>query len=196
MTFFPFPRSVDFGNAGSEKAKDAAGECPPPDSNPSNRLNTSSVEKTRQDCQDSSRNLDSRIPISSANKRRLERSNQSSRPVRQNPRCPQNPSVLLRRGRESNPRIAVLQTATLPLGYPADGASHQGNGCLHSVNATWRAAPLGVMEWWSNGVMGWWSNGVMEFQGTAVSKPPLLGTNGFSALSTSTVRDPFGYRSG
>ena len=25
-----------------------------------------------------------------------------------------------RRGRESNPRIAVLQTATLPLGYPAD----------------------------------------------------------------------------
>ncbi len=24
------------------------------------------------------------------------------------------------RGRESNPRIAVLQTATLPLGYPAD----------------------------------------------------------------------------
>ena len=26
----------------------------------------------------------------------------------------------MRRGRESNPRIAVLQTATLPLGYPAD----------------------------------------------------------------------------
>ena len=25
-----------------------------------------------------------------------------------------------RRGRESNPRIAVLQTATLPLGYPAN----------------------------------------------------------------------------
>jgi hypothetical protein len=25
-----------------------------------------------------------------------------------------------RRGRESNPRIAVLQTATLPLGYPAE----------------------------------------------------------------------------
>jgi hypothetical protein len=25
----------------------------------------------------------------------------------------------MRRGRESNPRIAVLQTATLPLGYPA-----------------------------------------------------------------------------
>jgi hypothetical protein len=27
-----------------------------------------------------------------------------------------------RRGRESNPRIAVLQTATLPLGYPAGRA--------------------------------------------------------------------------
>ena len=25
----------------------------------------------------------------------------------------------MRRGRESNPRIAVLQTAALPLGYPA-----------------------------------------------------------------------------
>ena len=30
-----------------------------------------------------------------------------------------------RRGRESNPRIAVLQTATLPLGYPADCESGQ-----------------------------------------------------------------------
>jgi hypothetical protein len=30
-----------------------------------------------------------------------------------------------RRGRESNPRIAVLQTATLPLGYPADGEKMQ-----------------------------------------------------------------------
>src|SRR5438128_746959 len=28
-------------------------------------------------------------------------------------------SRFTRRGRESNPRIAVLQTATLPLGYPA-----------------------------------------------------------------------------
>jgi hypothetical protein len=27
--------------------------------------------------------------------------------------------MLMRRGRESNPRIAVLQTAALPLGYPA-----------------------------------------------------------------------------
>ena len=30
-----------------------------------------------------------------------------------------------RRGRESNPRIAVLQTATLPLGYPARVESGQ-----------------------------------------------------------------------
>ena len=29
------------------------------------------------------------------------------------------PKCLLRRGRESNPRIEVLQTPTLPLGYPA-----------------------------------------------------------------------------
>src|SRR5512132_677484 len=36
------------------------------------------------------------------------------------PRCPTKPAEILRRGRESNPRIAVLQTATLPLGYPAD----------------------------------------------------------------------------
>jgi hypothetical protein len=33
----------------------------------------------------------------------------------------------LRRGRESNPRIAVLQTATLPLGYPARYASSERN---------------------------------------------------------------------
>ena len=30
-----------------------------------------------------------------------------------------------RRGRESNPRIAVLQTATLPLGYPAEHLSER-----------------------------------------------------------------------
>src|SRR5947207_1444921 len=30
-----------------------------------------------------------------------------------------NPRVKQRRGRESNPRIEVLQTPTLPLGYPA-----------------------------------------------------------------------------
>ena len=34
-------------------------------------------------------------------------------------RCPPKPCVMMRRGRESNPRIEVLQTPTLPLGYPA-----------------------------------------------------------------------------
>ena len=52
-----------------------------------------------------------------------ERANQSNRHVKQKPRCPQNPSAILRRGRESNPRIAVLQTAALPLGYPAVSGS-------------------------------------------------------------------------
>jgi hypothetical protein len=36
-----------------------------------------------------------------------------------------------RRGRESNPRIAVLQTATLPLGYPAIFARWQLRSVLH-----------------------------------------------------------------
>jgi hypothetical protein len=49
-----------------------------------------------------------------------ERANQSNQGVGRKPRCPTKPSEILRRGRESNPRIAVLQTATLPLGYPAD----------------------------------------------------------------------------
>jgi hypothetical protein len=41
-----------------------------------------------------------------------------------------------RRGRESNPRIAVLQTATLPLGYPADSEKRQTiSACGVSVNA-------------------------------------------------------------
>src|SRR6476661_7016769 len=48
------------------------------------------------------------------------RANQSNRRVARKPRCPTKPSEIVRRGRESNPRIAVLQTATLPLGYPAD----------------------------------------------------------------------------
>ena len=34
----------------------------------------------------------------------------------------------MRRGRESNPRIAVLQTATLPLGYPANVRADNING--------------------------------------------------------------------
>ncbi len=37
--------------------------------------------------------------------------------------CPQKPQAMNRRGRESNPRIAVLQTAALPLGYPAVSGS-------------------------------------------------------------------------
>jgi hypothetical protein len=48
-----------------------------------------------------------------------EQANQSNRCVEKKLRCRANPSAVLRRGRESNPRIAVLQTATLPLGYPA-----------------------------------------------------------------------------
>jgi hypothetical protein len=47
------------------------------------------------------------------------RANQSNRPVERTPCCSRKPNVVWRRGRESNPRIAVLQTATLPLGYPA-----------------------------------------------------------------------------
>jgi hypothetical protein len=43
-----------------------------------------------------------------------------------------------RRGRESNPRIAVLQTATLPLGYPAVRARNERNVRLERVNATRR----------------------------------------------------------
>ena len=35
------------------------------------------------------------------------------------PRCPAQPRSVLRRGRESNPRMEVLQTSALPLGYPA-----------------------------------------------------------------------------
>ncbi len=38
----------------------------------------------------------------------------------------------LRRGRESNPRIAVLQTAALPLGYPA--------GCVRTHYRVWQAS--------------------------------------------------------
>jgi hypothetical protein len=52
-----------------------------------------------------------------------------------------------RRGRESNPRIAVLQTATLPLGYPADGVRNERNARHYSVSM------YHGMEQWSNGVM-------------------------------------------
>jgi hypothetical protein len=39
----------------------------------------------------------------------------------------------LRRGRESNPRIEVLQTSALPLGYPAD-ANRNSRSELGAVN--------------------------------------------------------------
>ena len=39
-----------------------------------------------------------------------------------------------RRGRESNPRIEVLQTPTLPLGYPAEIANRSVGACSESVN--------------------------------------------------------------
>src|SRR5437588_8631985 len=52
-----------------------------------------------------------------------------------------------RRGRESNPRIAVLQTATLPLGYPA-GINERG------ISDVRRCCQRGSrMERWSSG--GW-----------------------------------------
>jgi hypothetical protein len=51
-----------------------------------------------------------------------------------------------RRGRESNPRIAVLQTATLPLGYPAICARNERNVGAQRVNAAKRNRNDGVME--------------------------------------------------
>src|SRR5207253_1376269 len=50
----------------------------------------------------------------------------------------------MRRGRESNPRIAVLQTATLPLGYPAVA-----RGAKLS-SAAKRCQRKAEMECWSN----------------------------------------------
>src|SRR5438067_3433961 len=40
----------------------------------------------------------------------------------------------MRRGRESNPRIAVLQTATLPLGYPAVCARRETIECRQALS--------------------------------------------------------------
>jgi hypothetical protein len=52
-----------------------------------------------------------------------------------------------RRGRESNPRIAVLQTATLPLGYPARNFSRRKiSGFQPQVSMRSRVP----MECWSN----------------------------------------------
>ena len=52
---------------------------------------------------------------------------------------------ILRRGRESNPRIAVLQTATLPLGYPAGCVRNERNVGAHRVNAAKRCVPTNVI---------------------------------------------------
>ena len=41
-----------------------------------------------------------------------------------------------RRGRESNPRIEVLQTPTLPLGYPAASANGRLGARRRAVNET------------------------------------------------------------
>ena len=51
-----------------------------------------------------------------------------------------------RRGRESNPRIAVLQTATLPLGYPAICARNERNVGAQCVNAAKRFVPTNVIR--------------------------------------------------
>jgi hypothetical protein len=61
------------------------------------------------------------------------------------PGCPAKPSMLWRRGRESNPRIAVLQTATLPLGYPAICARNERNVGARRVNAATRSVPTNVI---------------------------------------------------
>ena len=53
-----------------------------------------------------------------------------------------------RRGRESNPRIAVLQTATLPLGYPAICARNERNVGAQCVNAAKRFVPTNVIRDW------------------------------------------------
>ena len=51
-----------------------------------------------------------------------------------------------RRGRESNPRIAVLQTATLPLGYPAICARNERNVGAQCVNAAKRFVLTNVIR--------------------------------------------------
>jgi hypothetical protein len=56
-----------------------------------------------------------------------------------------------RRGRESNPRIAVLQTATLPLGYPA-GIERTQNILVSSGSVNAQSESEGVLNWWSNGI--------------------------------------------
>ncbi len=66
-------------------------------------------------------------------------------------RYPENSNMMRRRGRESNPRIAVLQTATLPLGYPA-GIERTQNILVSSASVNARSELEGVLKWWSNGI--------------------------------------------
>src|SRR5207247_2700957 len=54
-----------------------------------------------------------------------------------------------RRGRESNPRIAVLQTATLPLGYPA---------IARGAKLSSAAKRCQRRQKWGDGVIECWSN--------------------------------------
>jgi hypothetical protein len=60
--------------------------------------------------------------------------------------CPRKPSVIWRRGRESNPRIEVLQTPTLPLGYPAALANGRVGAANVHVNVMGEGRSDGVME--------------------------------------------------
>jgi glutamate-1-semialdehyde 2,1-aminomutase len=65
--------------------------------------------------------------------------------VKLQPHFLKNPRNLWRRGRESNPRMEVLQTSALPLGYPAHGESDY-PVVLVSVNA------LSIGMGWRNGM--------------------------------------------
>ena len=77
-----------------------------------------------------------------------ERRDQSNRHIERKSRCHHSPSVNWRRGRESNPRIEVLQTPTLPLGYPAVLA----NGRVGAGDCGVNLPGPQCMEKWSSGV--------------------------------------------
>src|SRR5438034_3345347 len=78
-----------------------------------------------------------------------ERANQSNQRFEQRRHCRPNPRVMWRRGRESNPRIAVLQTATLPLGYPA---------IARGAKLSSAAKRCQRRQKWGDGVTECWSN--------------------------------------
>ena len=56
---------------------------------------------------------------------------EDGKPLTGNRRCE---APAKRRGRESNPRIAVLQTAALPLGYPARSKGPNSSNGGRNVN--------------------------------------------------------------